>query len=238
MLRGRPRTSQLPAGWSISQARYHPHPMTVDPSGHLGRDSHRYGPEGCSHRNSVGRAARTSFIRRGEQVNLGWSLAQTHRPTKRACLRKKPLEEEVEPLGEEADPYHHDAHLARGIVGRGMENRKRLLECPRKVIQRHTFSNQGSWVAAPQLSWSLCLAWTPWPPKSWPDQGLVWGGASLVCYCEDGYVISRARFLPDQTFILQCFYPPKIFRDLLARRLEATPILGSQAYPAGAEVGP
>ena len=119
MLPGRPRTSWLPAGRSISQARYHTHP-----------------PKG-------------------------------------PVSKKKPLEEEVELLGEEADRYHHDAHLVRGIEGHGMENRKRLLEWPRKVIQSYTFSNQGSWFAAPQLSWSLCLAWTPWPPESWPDQGLV-----------------------------------------------------------------
>lgn len=155
VLRGKPRTSQLPAGRSISQARYHPHPMTVDPSGHLGRDSCHYGPEGCSHKNSVGRAAGTSFIRRGEQVNLGWSLAVMPKlfdPPKGPVSKKKPLEEEVEPLGEEADACHHDAHLVRGIVGHGVENRKRLLECPRKVIQSHTLSNQGSWFSAPQLS--------------------------------------------------------------------------------------
>ena len=154
MLRGKPRTSQLPAGRAISQARYHPHPKTVDPGGHLGRDSCHYGPEGCSHKNSVGRAARTSFIRRGEQVNLGWSLAVMPKlidPPKGPVSKRKPLEEEVEPLGEEADAYRHDAHLVRGIVGHGIENKKRLLECPRKVIQNHTFSNQGSWFTAPQL---------------------------------------------------------------------------------------
>lgn len=42
----------------------------------------------------------------------------------RTCLQK-PLEEEVEPLGEEADACHHDAHLVRGIVGHGVENPER-----------------------------------------------------------------------------------------------------------------
>ena len=85
----------------------------------------------------------------------GRSISQaryhTH-PPKGPVSKKKPLEEEVELLGEEADRYHLDAHLVRGIEGHGMENRKRLLEWPRKVIQSHTFSNQGSWFAAPQLS--------------------------------------------------------------------------------------
>ena len=73
-------------------------------------------------------------------------------PPKGPVSKKKPLEEEAESLGEEADPSHHDAQLERGIGGHGMENRKRLLEWPRKVIQSHTFSNQDSWFAAPQLS--------------------------------------------------------------------------------------
>lgn len=133
MLRGKPRTSQLPAGRSISQARYHPHPMTVDPSGHLGRDSCHYGPEGCSHKNSVGKAA-DQFPKMRGTVESRWSLAVMPKlfdPPKGPIPKKKPLEEEVEPLGEEADAYHHDAHQ-RGIVGHGVENRKRLWSVPER----------------------------------------------------------------------------------------------------------
>ena len=123
-------------------------------------------------------------------------------PPKGPVSKKKPLEEEAESLGEEADPSHHDAQLERGIGGHGMENRKRLLEWPRKVIQSHTFSNQDSWFAAPQLSWSLCLAWTPRPPKSWPSQdwpgfGLRWCIPPLLLWRWIGNIQGKILSRPD-----------------------------------------
>lgn len=43
-----------------------------------------------------------------------------------------PLEDEVEPLGDEADPEHRDAHTAGGVVGRGEVEQKEDLGIAQK----------------------------------------------------------------------------------------------------------
>lgn len=43
-----------------------------------------------------------------------------------------PLEDEVEPLGDEADPEHCDAHAAGGVVGRGEVEQKEALGIAQK----------------------------------------------------------------------------------------------------------
>lgn len=43
-----------------------------------------------------------------------------------------PLEDEVEPLGDEADPEHCDAHAAGSVVGRGEVEQKEALGIAQK----------------------------------------------------------------------------------------------------------
>lgn len=68
-------------------------------------------------------------------MNLGWSLAIVPRlmdPPKGPVSKEKPLEDEVEPFGDEADPEHRNAHPARRIVGRGEVEQKEALGVAQK----------------------------------------------------------------------------------------------------------
>lgn len=57
-----------------------------------------------------------------------------------------PLEDEVEPLGDEADPEHGDAHAARGVVGRREEEEEEALGIAQKRHPQPHFLQPGQLV--------------------------------------------------------------------------------------------
>lgn len=82
---------------------------------------------------------------------------------------------------------------------------------PRKVIQSHTLSNQGSWLSSTSTNHDPC-AWhgLHGHPKSWLDQSLVWGGASSFAV---KMVNIQARFLQTRPFSFGRCYPQRYFES-------------------------